>query len=266
MLLVAVGGSLRHTALLDNFCWGNVKDRQSLGALVKASRACYDMSIAFKTPFISGKDSLNNEFEQDGKRISIPHTLLISALAVMDDAAKAVSMDFKKAGNLIYILGATYNEMGGSEYLAGMGYIGNKSPVVNFAASRKLMEDLSSATSRRLVRSCHDLSEGGLGVALSEMAFAGSLGAEVSLDAVPQGEITDRDDVLLFSESNSRFLVEVEPGNREEFEITMRGNVFAAIGSVNPSDVLEVRGLKGETVISLPLRTLKESWQKPLRW
>ncbi len=264
--VIAVGGSLRHTALLDNFCWGNVKDRQSLGALVKASRACYDMSIAFKTPFISGKDSLNNEFEQDGKRISIPHTLLISAMAVMDDAGKAVSMDFKKAGNLIYILGATYDEMGGSEYLARMGYIGNKSPIVNFAASRKLMEDLSGATSRRLVRSCHDLSEGGLGVALSEMAFAGNLGAEVSLGAVPQGEIADRDDVLLFSESNSRFLVEIEPGNREEFEITMHGNIFAVIGSVNTSDVLRVEGLNGETIISLPLRALKESWQKPLRW
>ncbi len=264
--VIAVGGNLRHAALLDNFCWGNVKDRQSLGALVKASQACYDMSIAFKTPFISGKDSLNNEFEQDGKRISIPHTLLISAMAVMEDAGKAVSMDFKKAGNLIYILGATFDEMGGSEYLAGRGYIGNKSPVVNFAASRKLMEDLSTATSRTLVRSCHDLSEGGLGVALSEMSFAGNLGAEVSLDAVPQGEITDRDDVLLFSESNSRFLVEVEPGNREEFENTMRGNVFAVIGGVNPSDSLKIIGLQGKSIISLPLKNLKESWQKPLRW
>ena len=264
--VIAVGGSLAQTALLDNFCWGNVKDKQSLGALVKASQACYDMSIAFKTPFISGKDSLNNEFEQEGKRISIPHTLLISALSVMEDAGKAISMDFKKSGNLIYVLGATGDEMGGSEYLARMGYIGNKSPVVNFAASRKLMEGLSMATSRGLVRACHDISDGGLGVALSEMAFAGNLGADVSLEAIPHGEQIDRDDTLLFSESNSRFLAEIEPVNREEFENTMRGNAFAVIGSVNASDSLNIRGLKGKLVISLPLMTLKESWQKPLRW
>ena len=103
--VIAVGGSLKQAALLDNFCWGSVKDRQSLGALVKASQACHDMSLAYGTPFISGKDSLNNEFEYEGKRISIPHTLLISAMAVMEDVGKAVSMDFKQAGNLIYIVG-----------------------------------------------------------------------------------------------------------------------------------------------------------------
>jgi phosphoribosylformylglycinamidine synthase len=264
--VIAVGGNLKHAALLDNFCWGNVKDKQSLGALVKASQACYDMSIAYKTPFISGKDSLNNEFEHEGKRVSIPHTLLISAIAVMDDTGKAVSMDFKQAGNLIYALGATYDEMGGSEYFARLGYVGNKSPVVNVAAARKLMNDVSMATSRGLVRACHDISDGGLGVALSEMAFAGNFGADISLEAVPAGETIDRDDILLFSESNSRFLSEVEPGNREEFENTLRGNVFAVIGNVNGADSLKIRGLKGKSVISLPLRTLKESWQKPLRW
>jgi phosphoribosylformylglycinamidine synthase len=264
--VIAVGGSLRQAALLDNFCWGSVKDKQSLGALVLASRACYDMSVAFKTPFISGKDSLNNEFEHEGKRVSIPHTLLISALAVMEDADKAISMDFKQADNLIYLLGATYDEMGGSEYLAGLGYLGNNSPRVNIEAARRLMGDLSSATSRGLVRACHDLSEGGLAVALSEMAFAGNLGAEVSLATVPAGGKIDRDDVLLFSESNSRFLAEIEPGNREEFETAMRGNAFALIGRVNASDSLKVKGLKGKFVISLPLKALKESWQKPLRW
>ena len=264
--VIAVGGTLRHTALLDNFCWGNVKDKQGLGALVKASQACYDMSKAYGTPFISGKDSLNNEFEHEGKRVSIPHTLLISAVAVMEDAGKAVSMDFKQAGNLVYILGATYDELGGSEYLARLGYIGNKSPLVNIETSRKLMDDLSTANSRMLVRSCHDVSEGGMAVALAEMAFAGNLGANVSLEAVPQGGEINRDDVLLFSESNSRFLAEVEPGNREEFENAMRGNAFAVIGYVNKSDSLRVKGLKGKSVISLPLRTLKESWQKPLRW
>jgi phosphoribosylformylglycinamidine synthase len=103
-------------------------------------------------------------------------------------------------------------------------------------------------------------------VALSEMAFAGNLGAEVSLATVPSGGKIDRDNVLLFSESNSRFLAEIEPGNREEFETAMRGNAFALIGRVNASDSLKVKGLKGKFVISLPLKALKESWQKPLRW
>jgi phosphoribosylformylglycinamidine synthase len=177
--VIAVGGSLDKAALLDNFCWGSVKDKQSLGALVKAAQACHNMSLAYKTPFISGKDSLNNEFEQEGKRISIPHTLLISALAVMPDASKAVSMDFKKAGNLVYNLGATFAELGGSEYFAHLGYIGNRSPVVRPETAVKLMNSLSLATSKGLVRACHDLSDGGLAVALAEMAFAGGLGAEV---------------------------------------------------------------------------------------
>jgi len=264
--VIAVGGSLKQAALLDNFCWGSVRDKQSLGALVKASQACYDMSLAYKTPFISGKDSLNNEFEHEGKRISIPHTLLISAMAVMEDAGKAVSMDFKQASNLIYLVGNTYNELGGSEYYSRLGYVGNNSPQVRPETARKLMERLSTATSRNLVRACHDLSEGGLGVALAEMAFAGNLGADISLAQVPTGEEIQRDDVLLFSESNSRFLAEVEPGNREEFENTLHGNAFAVIGSVNASDTVKIKGLKGKSVISLPLKTLKESWQKPLRW
>jgi phosphoribosylformylglycinamidine synthase len=264
--VIAVGGSLKQAALLDNFCWGSVRDKQSLGALVKASQACYDMSLAYKTPFISGKDSLNNEFEHEGKRISIPYTLLISAMAVMEDAGKAVSMDLKKAGNLIYLVGNTFNELGGSEYYSRLGYVGNDSPQVRPETSRKIMDALSLATSQKLVRACHDLSEGGLGVALAEMAFAGNLGADVSLGKIPTAEDIERDDVLLFSESNSRFLAEVEPGNQEEFENTMRGNAFAVIGKVTSSDTLKVKGLKGKSVISLPLKTLKESWQKPLRW
>jgi len=264
--VIAAGGSLDKAALLDNFCWGSVKNEQSLGALVRASQACHDMSLAYGAPFISGKDSLNNEFEHEGQRISIPHTLLISAMAVMPDAAKAVSMDFKQAGNLIYVLGATFDELGGSEYYSHLGYIGSNPPQVRPEAARKLMNSISLATSHGLVRACHDLSEGGLGVALAEMAFAGGLGAEVSLDRMPTGEDINRDDVLLFSESNSRFLAEVEPGNQEEFENTLRGNAFAVIGKVTGSDTLKIKGLKGKLVISLPVKTLKEAWQKPLRW
>jgi len=264
--MIAVGGSLEQAALLDNFCWGNVKDEQSLGALVRATQACSDMSLAYHAPFISGKDSLNNEFEHEGRRISIPHTLLISAMAVIEDASKAITMDFKRAGNLLYLAGNTYEEMGASEYYAQMGYIGNNVPQVRPDTSVRLMNAVSLSISRGLVRACHDLSEGGLAVALAEMAFAGGTGAEISLDKVPTGEEISRDTVLLFSESNSRFLIEVEPGSQEEFEKTLRGNACAAIGSVKRSDTVKITGLDGNLVINLPIQSLKEAWQRPLRW
>ncbi|MES0329758.1 MAG: AIR synthase-related protein, partial [Dehalococcoidales bacterium] len=108
--IIAVGGDLERVALLDNFSWGNTSRPESLGALVRACQACYDMAVVYETPFISGKDSLNNEFYFEGRTISIPHTLLISAMAVMEDSGKAVSMDFKEAGSLIYLAGTTYNE------------------------------------------------------------------------------------------------------------------------------------------------------------
>jgi len=264
--IISVGGSLEQVALLDNFCWGNVKEAQDLGALVRATQACQDMSMAYGTPFISGKDSLNNEFEHDGKRSSIPYTLLISALAVIPDVSKTISMDFKRDGNLIYILGNTYDELGGSEYYAHLGYIGTKSPKVNAATARNLMLNLSQATTQGLVRSCHDISDGGFGVALAEMAFAGGLGAQISLDRIPAESAAKRDDILLFSESNSRFIAEVEPAKQQEFEDVLHGNVFAVIGEINAADTLEIKGLNGEPVISLSIKTLKEYWQKPLRW
>jgi len=264
--IIVVGGNLRRVALLDNFCWGRTSRGEMLGALVKAAQACYDMAIAYGTPFISGKDSLNNEFEHEGKTIAIPHTLLISALGVMDDVRKAVSMDFKQAGDLIYIVGATYNEVGGSEYLKTKGLIGNTVPKVNPQRARQLMESLSAATEKGLVCACHDCSEGGIGVAVAEMAFAGVLGAKVDLNAVPLGEAIDRDDFILFSESNSRFIVEVAPEKKLEFEKALAGNVFALIGQVTDTGKLEVTGTKGKTVVSVPIADLKEAWQKPLRW
>jgi phosphoribosylformylglycinamidine synthase len=264
--IIAVGGNLNKVALLDNFCWGRTTRPEMLGALVKAAQACYDMAMAYGTPFVSGKDSLNNEFEYEGKTIAIPHTLLISAMGVMDDVNKAVSMDFKQPGDLIYVVGATYNEMGGSEYLKAKGFVGNTVPRVNPQKAKKLMESLSRATAKGLVCACHDCSEGGIGVAVAEMAFAGGLGAKVDLKSVPLGEPVDRDDFILFSESNSRFIVEVAPEKQAEFEKALGGNFFAVIGQVNNTDRFEVTGTKGKRVVSVPVSDLKEAWQKPLRW
>ncbi|MFC1896993.1 phosphoribosylformylglycinamidine synthase subunit PurL [Chloroflexota bacterium] len=264
--IIAVGGNLKRVALLDNFCWGNTNRADMLGALVRAAQACYDMAIVFGTPFISGKDSLNNEFQYEGRTISIPHTLLISAVGVMENVSTAVSMDFKQDGNLIYIAGTTQNELGGSEYFRSRGFIGNSVPKVNPHLAKELMNKLSTATGKGLVRACHDCSDGGIGVAIAEMAFAGELGASINLASIQLGEPIDRADFILFSESNSRFLVEVAPDRQADFERIMDGVTLSNIGQVTDSKVLQIYGLKGDRVVSKSLGELKEAWQKPLRW
>ncbi len=264
--IIAVGGNLKRVALLDNFCWGNTDRPEMLGALVRAAQACHDMVVVYETPFISGKDSLNNEFEYNGNTISIPHTLLISAIGVMENVSRAVSMDFKSANDLIYIIGTTHNELGGSEYFRALGFIGNNVPKVDPQRAKELMDRLSMASKRGLVRACHDCSDGGIGVAVAEMAFAGGLGATIHLRLIPLSEPIERDDFVLFSESNSRFLVEVASENKGEFEELMAGISLACIGQVTNSEPLEVYGTGNKKVVAVSLNELKEAWQRPLNW
>jgi phosphoribosylformylglycinamidine synthase len=264
--VVAVGGSLRRVALLDNFCWGNPDKPDRLGGLVRAAQACYDIALGYKTPFISGKDSLYNEFETERGSICIPPTLLISAVAVIDNVEKAVTMDCKREGDLVYIVGATWNELGGSQYYGIHGYVGNRVPRVDSRKGKKLMDALNAAMEKSLVRACHDLSEGGIGVAAAEMAFAGGLGMVIHLGKVPLGEAIDRNDYVLFSESNTRFLVEVTPKDRRRFESMMAGVEFAAVGQITSKEKVEVYGLNEEIVLSALIAELKEAWQRPLRW
>ncbi|MBA7617190.1 Phosphoribosylformylglycinamidine synthase subunit PurL [subsurface metagenome] len=138
-------------------------------------------------------------------------------------------------------------------------------PGVDPQRARGLMDKLSEASGRGLVRACHDCSDGGIGVAVAEMAFAGGLGADIGLASVPLGEALGRDDFILFSESNSRFLVEVAPENAAEFERVMGGAVFGAIGRVTGSDKLEITGVGGRKT-AVAIADLKEAWQRPLRW
>jgi phosphoribosylformylglycinamidine synthase II len=264
--VIAAGGSLDRLALLDNFCWGSATDEQALGALVRSAQACADLSLIYETPFISGKDSLNNQFRVGNKMVSIPHTLLISAFGIMPDAEKTVTMDFKDAGNLIYVIGETKEELGGSAYFASRGFIGNRAPGIDALAAKTIYKRLSAATDNRLIRACHDLSEGGLGVALAEMTFAGGLGVRVSLARVPQSGNLLRDDYLFFSESNSRFLVEVSPKNRPDFELMMGPLSLNLIGEVVGDNKLVVEGLDGSIVVNQSIADLKEAWQRPLRW
>ncbi len=264
--VTCVGGRIDRTALLDNFCWGNPDKPDRLAALVRAAKACYDIAVAYGTPFISGKDSFYNEFSDGERTIAIPPTLLISAICVMDDVSKSVSMDVKAPGNSIYVVGRTRDQLGGSRYYRMLGYVGRNVPTVDAAAGSGTMNRLHEAISQGLVAACHDCSEGGLAVAAAEMAFAGGFGMALDLDAVPRDPEADRDDTVLFSESNSRYVVEVPAGREADFEVRMEGSPFGRAGTVTGEDRFLVRGLGGDEIVSTELSILKEAWQRPLRW
>jgi phosphoribosylformylglycinamidine synthase len=254
---VAVGG--RRIALLDNFTWGNPEKPERLGSLVRACEACYDFATAFGTPFISGKDSLYNESPLG----PVTPTLLITAVGIIPDVRLAVSVDVKEPDNLLYIVGETFNELGGSEYYRLKGFIGKSVPKVRLKTAKKTFKAIIKAIDLGLVKACHDLSEGGLAVAAAEMAFAGGYGLELDLRKVPS-EALNRDDFILFSESNSRFLVEVSPKAKKEFETLMKGKACANIGRVTEEKRLRIKGLKGKMVVDASIDDLLASWKRTL--
>jgi phosphoribosylformylglycinamidine synthase len=268
---VAVGADPRRIAILDNFCWGNTDRPETLGTLVRAALGCHDIAIAYGTPFISGKDSLNNEFsyvdETGSKRtVAIPPSLLISALGQMEDITRAVTMDLKQPGNLLYLVGRTGNELGGSHFHLVSGLAGGEVPRVNPELAPRIFAAAHEAMQRELIRSCHDLSEGGLAVAAAEMAFAGEFGVELDLQALANAGGLSNDAVLLFSESNTRFLIEVPESRAAEVEAVFRDLPLARLGRVQATDRVQVRGTGGSLVIDVPWPELKEAWQRPLAW
>ncbi len=254
---IAVGG--RRIALLDNFTWGNPEKPERLGSLVRACEACFDFSVAFKAPFISGKDSLYNESPMG----PVTPTLLITAVGVIPNIQSTISMDLKAPGNLLYIVGDTFNELGGSEYYKLKGFLGASVPKVRGAIAKRNFRVVTQAIDEGLIKSCHDLSEGGLAVAAAEMAFAGGYGLDLDLRKVSGKELA-RNDFVLFSESNSRFLIEVAEADREDFEDLMKGKSCALIGKVTKDQKLIIHGLNGKTVVDATLETLRHSWKKTL--
>jgi phosphoribosylformylglycinamidine synthase len=265
--LICVGGRADRIALLDNFCWGDCTKPETLGPLVRAAQACYDGAMAFEAPFISGKDSLNNEFAcEDGTQISIPSTLLISAMSIVDDINKCITMDAKKASNLLFIVGETRNELGGSHYYKIKGHLGANIPRLDLGTSPRIARKVSEAIDQGLVVSCHDCSEGGVAVALAEMAFAGGLGIEADLRGLPRSNGCTRPDAQLFSESNSRYIMEVEPEKFDAFAKLMLNVPFGQIGKVTTQQTLVIKTEEGETVIEADIAALKQAWQKPFDW
>src|SRR5262249_20015699 len=162
---VAAGAAPARIALLDNFCWGNTDRPEVLGSLVRAAEACRDVALAYMMPFISGKDSLKNEYTSHGRHIVIPPTLLISAMGRVPDVRRCVTMDLKEVGNHLFLLGVTKPELGGSHYNAACGLADGDVPRVDLALAPRLFRVLHDAIQRGLIRSCHDLSEGGLATA-----------------------------------------------------------------------------------------------------
>jgi len=267
---IAVGGSLDRLAGIDNFCWCDPVEsektpdgRYKLAQLVRANRALYDYTTAYGVPCISGKDSMKNDYIIGETKISIPPTLLFSTMGKIKDVRKAVTLDAKKPGDLVYVLGETREELGGSEWFAMYGFIGNTVPKVDAQKARNLYEALSRAIDSGLVASCHDCSDGGLGIALAEVAFAGGVGMSVDLALAPRDGIT-RNDYLLFSESQSRFVVTVSPEAQGDFENTMTGCSFACIGTVQSDGVFRVNGIDGNPIINETIVSLKEAWQQTL--
>ncbi|MFU8819029.1 MAG: AIR synthase-related protein [Desulfurivibrio sp.] len=267
---VAVGASLERMAGLDNFCWCDpiLSEKTpdgpyKLAQLVRANQALAACALAFGVPCISGKDSMKNDYMVGNVKISIPPTLLFSVVAKIDDVRQAVTMDAKKSGDFVYLLGRTYPEMGASEYAARHDGIGNRVPKVDTATALQRYQALHQAIKAGLVASAHDLSDGGLGVAAAETAFAGNLGLDLDL-GLADCEGVERDDFLLFSESASRLLVTVAPADADAFEQQMVGTSCSRIGVVTTEPVLRISGLNGETILVERLDDLKKSWQQTL--
>jgi phosphoribosylformylglycinamidine synthase len=270
--IVSVGADPDWTAGLDNFCWCDPVQSDKtpdghykLAQLVRANRALYDLTTAYGIPCISGKDSMKNDYHIGGTKISIPPTVLFTAVGVVPDVGLAVTPDFKRPGDAIYVIGITAEETGGSEYFAQKGFVGNKiSKVVDPAAAIGVYRRLHRAMRKGLVASCHDLSDGGLGVALAESAFSGALGAKINLSSLRTQDV-HRDDVALFSESPCRFLVSVRPNHISDFEYAMREAPLSAVGQVTDAPRLIIVGLNGKNiVVDADIWELKRGWQAPL--
>jgi len=269
---VAVGANPAHMAGVDNFCWCDPVQSEKtpdgqykLAQLVRANQALAHFCLAYGVPCISGKDSMKNDYTDGKTKISIPPTVLFTVISVIPDVNRCVTSDFKAPGDLIYVLGMTWPELGGSELSSLLDVPFFEVPQVDAVAARTRYHTLYQAIQKGLVSACHDLSDGGFGVAVAEMAIGGRLGARIDLSAVPAcpGDMGVTE--MLYSESNSRFLVCVPPANKSAFEALFAGQHAALVGEVADTGRLTV--VSGtESVFNEPVQNLVQAWQETLRW
>jgi phosphoribosylformylglycinamidine synthase subunit PurSL len=262
--VVAVGGDPSQTAILDNFSWGNTSKPDRLGAMVRCCFGCRDAAIALGTPFVSGKDSLNNEYQWGDRTIRIPHTLLVTALAITPDVRRAVTSDFKRADGRVFLVGGTKAELGGSWRTKIEGRLGSRPPRLDGPRAKRLFAALHAAIGAGLVRTCHDLSEGGLLVAAAECAIGGDLGVEIDLSRVPCDEDGLGDAERAWSESLTRFLVETTAEDAPRFLAAMKGLPCAEIGVVRAEPSMIVRGVDGRVRVRATVAELERAWRPSL--
>lgn len=263
---VCVGADPEYIAILDNFCWAKCDDPWQLGTLVRAAEACYDGAMAFQTPFVSGKDSLSNQFTaEDGSLITIPQTMLISALGIVNDATKARTMDAKQAGNALFIVGLTTPDMGGSHWSALVGDT-DTIPKADLIAGPKNAKAVAKLIDERLIQSAHDCSDGGLLVAAAEMAFAGRIGLDIDLAGIPNDVCLPEQ--VCFAETPSRYLLEVHPDDSAKVidHLMKAGVPFGQAGTFADHNNLTVRKPDEGQLLEIDLDTLRNNWLKPLDW
>jgi phosphoribosylformylglycinamidine synthase len=275
--VVSVGGSPDRIAGLDNFCWPDPVESEKtpdgaykMAQLVRANKALYDVTTAFRVPAISGKDSMKNDSVRGGRKISIPPTVLFSTIGKIEDVRRAVTMHFKCAGDPIYVVGLTKEELGGSEYYRMLAReqgtpssCGGNVPKLDIAGALALYRAMSTAISNGLLRSSHTPTLGGLAVAFALAAIGGDLGAEIDLTGLPcEGALED--DARLFSESNSRFVVTCAPENEEAFAALFGALPHARIGTVTAEKRLKVRGEAGRSLIDLDIEALRRAFKETL--
>lgn len=271
---VAVGGDPDRMAGTDNFCWCDPVQsektpdgRHKLAQLVRANKALAHFCLAYGVPCVSGKDSMKNDYFGGGVKISIPPTVLYSVLGVMDDVNRAVTSDFKRPGDKVYLLGDTLRELGGSEIVDQLQTAGAHAPQVDALAAKARYRALYGAINAGLVTACHDLSDGGLAVALAEMAIGGRMGARCDMAAVPTPALGDEMTAaeLLYSESASRLLVTVKPENAPAFEARFAGSAWACIGEVTADATLTVT-IQGAPLLAEDVEGLARSFKATLDW
>ncbi|MEM4166240.1 MAG: phosphoribosylformylglycinamidine synthase subunit PurL [Candidatus Bilamarchaeaceae archaeon] len=263
---IAAGAKFGYLAALDNFSWPDpIKSEktpdgeQKLGSLIRACLALYDCATQYGIPFISGKDSMKNDYYDGEKKYSIPPTLLITVIGKIDNIEKACSVEFKNPGDAIYILGTTRSELGSSEYYALFNGIGNELPKLHPEEHMTIYKKLSDAISEGLVASAHDISDGGFAVALAECSIYRPFGAEVDISKIPSTTVDDK--TILFSETPGRFIVSVKQENIEAFEKIMAGGVFARIGRVRGDKRLIIKN-RERILLNEDISKLKEAHSK----
>jgi phosphoribosylformylglycinamidine synthase len=232
-----------------------------MAQLVRANKALYDYTCAFGVPCISGKDSMKNDSTRGGRKISIPPTVLFSTISQIDDVAQSMSPDFKFDSDDVYVVGTTYNELGGSEYYNMLGFVGNKVPRVDAAKALKLYTKMEEIVKSGLLTSASTPALGGLGVAFAKAAMGGRVGVELDLTKVPH-TAGMKDVEILFSESNSRFVISCKKENSAALEKALAGFTFAKVGQTNGSGVFSVKGTAGD--FSVPLESLISSYKSTL--